>query len=160
MKRLLLTPLLLTLIFSCGYKESVLGKKKNPIVNLECTLTDYSRIHNGGLIYETSLSEEDYQSGPILISFNKESFGWVTVDHKRLLEMRNGNRADYEFTDFKRIKTTKDLIKFKHSRTVDDERVYEINRTNGKIVYIFSLPNGESIYNGKCKVLEDEEPLF
>ena len=65
MKRLLLAPLLLTLIFSCSYKESVLDKKKKPIVNLECTLTDYSAYRNGGLIYETSLSEEDYQNKKI-----------------------------------------------------------------------------------------------
>ena len=160
MKRFLLAPLLLTLIFSFSYRESVLGKKKNSIVNLECTLNDHSVYSNGVLIYEASLSEEDYQSGPILISFDKESFGWVTVDHKRLLTGLYGNRADYEFTDFKRIKSTKDLIKFKHSRMEGDAYIYEINRTNGEIVYIFSRPNGESISNGKCKVLEDEGPLF
>ena len=156
MKRLLLAPLLLTLLFGCS--------KENPIVNLECTLdTVFSEI----LDAEWSLSKEDQQSGPILISFDKESFTWVTVSHKRRLGGPLGGFeipfGDLDFTEFLTVNTTKDLIKFKHSYS-DSEHIYEINRINGKIVY-FSQTSGTkdtfiSTYTGQCIVLEDAEPLF
>ena len=93
MKRFLLAPLLLTLIFSLAIEN--VRKKRIPLPILS-NLNDHSVYRNGVLIYEVSLSEEDYQYGPILISFDK-SFGWVIVDHKRLLTGLYGNRADYEF---------------------------------------------------------------
>ena len=79
MKRLLLAPLLLTLLVGCGIKETFLFDRKNPIVNLECTL---DTVFSDTLDAEWSLSKEDQYSGPILISFDKENFTWVTVSQK------------------------------------------------------------------------------
>ena len=161
MKRLLLSPLLLFLILCSSNKESVLADTDNPIVNLKCTLNelfDYDK-DTDFLEYNYSFSEEDYNSGPIFISFNKETFGSVTVNHKRFLDGRYGNRVDYNFKDYFTIKTTKDLIRFKHSR-MNNQYTYEINRSNGKIALITSNTAAKIIKKGQCEVIENKKPLF
>ena len=166
MKRLLLSPLLLFLILCSSNKESVLADTDNPIVNLKCTLNElfYYDEDTDFLEYNYSFSEEDYNSGPIFISFNKETFGSVTVNHKRFLGGRYGNRVDYNFKDYFTIKTTKDLIRFKHTRFKDtsfsSDYIYEINRTNGKIAFIQSNVGKKTIKKGQCEVIENKKPLF
>ncbi len=163
MKRLLLAPLFLTLLFGCSNTNEII-RNKNDIINLECVLNEvsndsenYNYDENRNIEYEITLDTK-----------NKEGT-W------RIVTWDNPPK------EFENVVITSKFIYLQRTRGINDtwglpyflpDYSYTINRANGEIIQKLVLTYFDKNYKripyeidrewlkGICIVSEDAETLF
>ena len=145
MKRLLLAPLLLTLLFGCSSKD-------NGIINLECSFDSLRASNFPKGSYQPI--EAYWLNSDIKINEKDKKVSIIYKEHKNMKKKKIGDN----------ILITNSLIKFEHSLFIDYviDFKYEINRINGEIDLLLAYKNHEGYakFKGKCFVPEDLETLF
>ena len=145
MKRLLLAPLLLTLLFGCSSKD-------NGIINLECSFDSWRASNFPKGSYQPI--EAYWLNSDIKINEKDKKVSIIYKDNKGMKEKKIEDN----------ILITNSLIKFEHSHFIDYgiDYKYEINRINGEIDLLldFQSHEGYAKFKGKCFVPEDLKTLF
>ena len=154
MKRLLLAPLLLTLLFGCS--------NKNDIINLKCTM---DQRQDGSNVFRLI---DPYKPFAIIdITINTKNKKASFFDSEYLL-FEQPIMVDKIFlsSDYIEIKSFYSEALNSHISSDkgdwDSKTVFKINRINGEIIYSFEYSSNDAIaiYKGECYVPEDVETLF
>ena len=169
MKRLLLAPLLLTLLFGCSNKNDIISNK-NEIIYLQCNLDEIS-YDNKNYIYKESGLDENTK---ITVNTKTEEATWYA---EWLMETPPQDFENVDITPTLIFLKEKSPGLIKRSYTSSsapyflNDNFYKINRINGEIIKTTEStdfdknqkPTNVIKYfwkRGECIVSEDVETLF